>query len=95
MAALVTVEQMKTQLRIRGDNFDSELATWIDTAHGRIARYIKATDEQIGEMDDLDKDAIRVAEILAVKGLFEGADDAPMTGAVLTVLHDFRSPSLA
>lgn len=95
MAALVVLAEMKVQLRMLSGDFDAEIDTWITTAHARIVRYIKASDEAIAEMSEIDRAALKVAEILAVKALFEGDKDAPMTGAVLTVLHDFRDPSMA
>lgn len=95
MAALVTVEEMKTQLRITDHDHDYELDIWIDAAHGRIVRYIKSDDEAITYLDEIDQNALKLAEIVAVKALFEGADDAPMTQAVKSLLVDFRDPTLA
>lgn len=95
MAALVTVDEMKVQLRILEDDFDAELGNWIETAHGRIVRYIKSDDETITYLEEIDQNALKIAEIVAVKALFEGADDAPMTQAVKSLLVDFRDPTLA
>lgn len=95
MVALVTLEEMKVQLRIFSDAANTEIETWIEAAHGRVLRHIKASDEQVAAMNNRDQQAIKVGEILAVKALYEGAEDAPMTPAVLMVLHDLRDPSLA
>ena len=95
MPALVTVEEMKTQLRITGADFDDELELQIDTAHGRIVRYIKSDDEALTYLEPNDSNALKLAEILAVRSLFEGDEDAPLTNAVKALLVDFRDPTLA
>ena len=95
MSALVTLSEMKVQLRLTDTDHDTELQNWIDLAHSKIVRHIKSDDETVGSLEADQLENVKLAEILAVRALFEGDATAPLTDTVRAVLVDLRDPTLA
>jgi len=109
MAALITIEQARRQLRIGADDdtFDHELETLMEQATAIVIDYIKrpahgwmATSETAGG-SPYDPDFVIVTAAIAevLTNLFRHRGDAevagPLTARVKSMLERLRDPALA
>lgn len=94
MAALVTLAEAKTHLRVLADDQDSDITAKALAASDIVIDYIKRPDH--GWTDVTVPALVKSAILLVLGALFddrEGGD--PISDAVKSILHRLRDPALA
>jgi hypothetical protein len=108
MTALVTIDKVKTGLRIDGSDSDDLLTMLINTASEAVINYLKAQASVVIDMDALadspsdyePPSTVQWATIAQVGYWFDGYDGAPLDPgnlctAARDLLYPLRDPALA
>lgn len=102
MVALVTLEQVKSSLRVDFIDSDTDLALKIEQATDAVVDYIKKPDH--GWTVETVPGRVSAAIILVVKSLFDDSEKAELLSAlaggelknpVVSLLYRLRDPALA
>lgn len=93
MVALVTLAQIKTDLRVEGNDDDVDLTLKLAAATEIVIDYIKRPDH--GWTEPTAPFLIKAAIILVVRNLFDVENSNPITDGVKSILHRYRDPALA
>lgn len=93
MAALVTLAEAKSHLRVLNSDQDTDIGMKAEAASDIVTDYIKRPDH---EWTDADAPALIKAAILLVLGdLFNDREGAGLSEGVKAILHRYRDPALA
>jgi hypothetical protein len=106
MRDLVTLDDVKTSLRIDSSDDDNRLGLLISTSSRAVINYLKSQAavvldvvDAFGDSPPTVTDEVRHATILLVdyyyRGDFEGAEPGTLPAPVTALLYQLRDPALA
>lgn len=93
MAVVLSLADVKADLRVSGNDQDADITLKLSAAHGIIMKHIKHPDLDTWDVADID--VLRAAELIVVRNLFDEDSPEPLSPPVRALLEGFRDPTLA